>query len=237
MTDRHVAGDLGVYLAGAMEAREGWAVESHLAACGWCTNELRELRQVTALLEGMPPEVLLDGPPDGSDLLLRRTVRQIRREGRRGRRVLGAAAAVLVGAAGVAGGFAYGQQSASSVVAIEQQPPEPPAPQQPAPEQPAPVNALVATATDADTGAEATVTVTPAAGYVRVSAEVEGVPPGERCHMVVVTKDGDREVAFKWITGDGNGEPLSGPALVAVDDIASIDVETEGGRSFVSVPL
>ena len=89
MTDRHVAGDLGVYLAGAMGRREAWGVEQHLAVCGWCTNELRELREVTALFNGMPPELLLDGPPDGSDLLLRRTVRQVRREAGRRRRVVG----------------------------------------------------------------------------------------------------------------------------------------------------
>jgi putative zinc finger protein len=231
MTDRHVAGDLGVYLAGALEPREGWAVESHLAACGWCSNELRELREVTALLDGMPPEVLLDGPPDGSDLLLRRTVRQIRREGRRGRRVLGAAAAVLVGAAGVAGGFAYGQQAGSSVVAVQQPT------QAPAPPLGAPVNALRAEAVDDETGAGASVVVMPAGGYVRVSATVEGVPAGERCRMVVVSKDGDREVAFTWITGEGNGEPLTGSALVAPDDVASVDVETVDGRTFVSVPV
>ena len=236
MTDRHVAGDLGVYLAGALEAREGWAVESHLAACGWCSNELRELREVTALLDGMPPEVLLDGPPDGSDLLLRRTVRQIRREGRRGRRVLGAAAAVLVGAAGVTGGFVYGQQTGSPppVVAQQQQTPAPSAPSAPGE---APANAVVAKATDARTGAEAEVTVTPAAGYVRVAATVEGVPPGERCRLMVVSSDGDREQALQWITGEGNGEPLTGSALVAPDDVVSIDVENEDGEKFVSVPV
>jgi hypothetical protein len=147
--------------------------------------------------------------------------------------VLGAAAAVLVGAAGVAGGFAYGQQSPPSVVAVEQQPPS----AQPTPEPSAPVDALVAKAADAETGAEASVTVMPAAGYVRLSAEIDGVPPGEICRMVVVSKDGDREVAFKWITGEGNGEPHTGSALVAADDIASIDVENVEGRTFVSVPL
>ena len=235
MTDRHVAGDLGVYLAGALEAREGWAVESHLAACGWCSNELRELREVTALLDGMPPEVLLDGPPDGSDLLLRRTVRQIRKDGRRGRRVLGAAAAVLVGAAGVTGGFVYGQQTSAAPPPVVAQQQQPSAPQGPLRE---PADGLVAQATDARTGAAAEVTVVPAAGYVRVSASVEGVPPGERCNMVVVAKDGERKVAFQWITGEGNGEPLTGSALIAPDEVASVDVESEDGRTtFVSVPV
>ncbi|WP_308257914.1 anti-sigma factor [Pseudonocardia lacus] len=187
---------------------------------------------MTALLDGMPPEVLLDGPPDGSDLLLRRTVRQIRKEGRRGRRVLGAAAAVLVGAAGVAGGFVYGQQTGSPPPVVAQQ--QPPTRTDPVE---APVNALVAKATDARTGAEAEVTVMPAAGYVRVSATVEGVPPGERCNMVVVSKDGERRVAFQWVTGEGNGEPLTGSALVAPDEVASVDVENEDGETFVSVPV
>jgi hypothetical protein len=145
--------------------------------------------------------------------------------------VLGAAAAVLVGAAGVAGGFAYGQQAGPAVVAIEQpvQPPAPPVV--------APVDALRAEAVDDRTGAGASVVVMPAGGYVRVSATVEGVPPGESCNMVVVSKDGDRKVAFQWITGEGNGEPLTGSALVAPDDVASVDVESEDGRTFVSVPV
>jgi hypothetical protein len=230
MTDRHVAGDLGVYLAGAMEAREGWAVESHLAACGWCTNELRELREVTALLDGMPPEVLLDGPPDGSDLLLRRTVRQIRREGRRGRRVLGVAAAVVLGTAGVGAGFVYGQQANPAVVVAQPQ----------APVQTAPVDALVGQAVDKETGAQASVTVLPMAGYVRLTATVEGVPPGERCRLVVVSKDGSqREVAFGWVTGDGTvkGDPLTGSAMIAPDDVGSVDVENDDGKTFVTVPI
>ncbi|HZG91303.1 MAG TPA: anti-sigma factor [Pseudonocardia sp.] len=230
MTDRHVAGDLGVYLAGAMEPRDAWGVESHLAVCGWCSTELRELRDVTALLEGMPPEALLDGPPDGGDLLLRRTVRQVRREAGRGRRVAGVAAAVLVGAAGLGGGFWYGQQSA----------PQPPPAVVAAPD-PVPFTqgALTGQAVDPETGAEMAVTVLPTAGWVRLSATTAGIPPGERCRMVVVAEDGTREVAFSWLTGEpgaGTG-PLSGSALVAPEDVAAVEVETEDGRTFVSVPL
>lgn len=232
MTERHVAGDLGVYLAGALERQEGWAVESHLAVCGWCTNELRELREVTALLEGMPPEVLLDGPPDGGDLLLRRTVRQVRREAGRGRRVLGVAAAVVVGAAGVVGGFAFGQQTNPSVVVAQQ-----PAPSVLPTQAPTAPDAVDATATDPRTGARAEVTVTPRAGYVQLAASVQGVTPGERCKMVVVSEDGQREVAFSWITGEGGGEPLTGSAMVALEDVASVEVEAEDGRRFVSVPI
>jgi anti-sigma factor RsiW len=228
MTEHHVAGDLGVYLAGAMEHREGWAVESHLAVCGWCTNELRELQEVTTLLEGMPPELLLDGPPDGSDLLLRRTMRQVRKETGRGRRrVLGVAAALVLGAAGLGGGFWYGQQANPSVVVA--------AP----PSAPSFEGAVSGRAVDAETGASMAVAVLPTAGFVRLSADVDGIPPGERCRVVVVDREGNRQTAFSWLTGDPamDGVALTGSALVAPEDVAAVEVETEDGRKYVTVNL
>jgi hypothetical protein len=229
MTERHVAGDLGVYLAGAMGRPEAWGVEQHLAVCRWCTNELRELREVTALFNGMPPELLLDGPPDGSDLLLRRTVRQVRKEAGRRRRVVGVAAAVLVGAVGLGGGFVYGQQSLSQTVEAAA----------PVAGQTTGAGVMNGSAVDPKTGAQAAVSVMPTAGYVRLSASVNGIPPGERCRMVVVGKDGARETAFSWVTGDAppGGASLTGSALVAPEDVSAVEVENEDGKTFVSVPL
>jgi hypothetical protein len=229
-TEQHVAGDLGVYLAGAMAHRDNWAVEQHLSACGWCSNELRELREVTALLEGMPPEVLLDGPPDGGDLMLRRAVRQVRREvGRGRRRVMGVAAAVLIGAVGIGGGYLYGQNTGGPevVFAAPGQTPE------------SVQGAKSGRAVDAETGAQMVVAVLPTSGWVRLSATVEGIPPGQRCEMIVVGKDGSREVAFGWLTGDAAtaGQPLTGSALVAPENVAAVEVQSEDGRTFVRVPI
>lgn len=227
--EQHVAGDLGVYLAGAMPHRENVFVEQHLSACGWCSNELRELREVTALLEGMPPEVLLDGPPDGGDLMLRRAVKQVRREvGRGRRRVMGVAAAVLIGAVGIGGGYVYGQYTGSpEIVAAPGQTPE------------SVRGAMSGRAVDPESGARMVVAVLPTSGWVRLSATVEGIPPGERCQMVVVGKDGAREVAFSWLTGDAAnaGQPLSGSALVAPENVAAVEVQSEDGRTFVRVPI
>ena len=227
MTERHVAGDLGVYLAGAMEQREGWALESHLGQCGWCTNELRELQQVTALLEGMPPEVLLDGPPDGGDLLLRRTMRQIRKETGRGRWVVrGVAAAVMLGVAGLGVGFVYGQQNSPPVIVTS-------------PGSQLVESALSGRAVDPTTGASMAVALLPTAGWVRLSVDVDGIPPGQRCHLVVVAHDGRRETAFSWLTGDPSmdGVPLTGSVLVAPEDVAAVEVQSEDGRTYVSVDL
>jgi hypothetical protein len=94
-------------------------------------------------------------------------------------------------------------------------------------------------AVDPKTGAQAAVSVVPTAGYVRLSASINGIPTGERCRMVVVAKDGTREVAFSWVTGDPppGGAPLSGSALVAPEDVSSVEVENDDGKTFVSVPL
>ena len=228
MTERHVAGDLAVYLAGALEHREGWEAESHLAVCGWCTNELRELQEVTTLLEGMPPELLLDGPPDGGDLMLRRTVRRIRKEAGVGRRrVLGVAAALVLGTAGVGAGFMYGQQTNASPIVVA------------GADSTRLAGAMSGRAVDAETGASMAVAVLPTAGWVRLSADIDGIPPGERCRVVVVSRDGHRETAFSWLTGDPamDGVALSGSALVAPEDVAAVEVETEDGRTYVSVDL
>lgn len=229
MNDRHVAGDLGVYLAGALDRSERWAVETHLASCRWCANELTELREVTAMLENVPPEVLLDGPPEGGDLLLRRTVRQVRREGSgRGRRLASAAAAVVVAAAGVGGGFLYGQETAPTVTVAA-----------PA-SAPTTDGVLTGRSVDGATGAEMAVAVVPATGWVRLSATIKGIPAGENCRIVVVGADGTRKEAGTWkVSEDGqrDGTTLDGSALVDPQDVRAVEVETDDGKRYVSVPV
>ncbi len=61
------------------------AVEEHLATCAACRRDLEDLTAVTDLLGEVPPEALLEGPPDG-DLVLHRTLRQIRAEAAADRR-------------------------------------------------------------------------------------------------------------------------------------------------------
>lgn len=228
MNDRHIAGDLGVYLAGALGRSERWAVESHLASCRWCASELTELREVTAMLDGVPPEVLLDGPPEGGELLLKRTVRQVRREaGGRGRRVAAAAAAVVLGAAGLGGGYLFGQETTQAVLATQ-------------PSTSSTEGVLTGRAVDDATGAQMSVAVVPAAGWVRLSATVSGIPKGERCRLVVVGANGVREAAGNWLVteeGAQGGTTLDGSALVAPQDVRAVEVETTDGKRYVSVPV
>ena len=75
----HDPGELGALALGLLDPQRTRAVEEHLARCAACRRDLEDLTAVTDLLGEVPPEALLDGPPDG-DLVLQRTLRQIRAE-------------------------------------------------------------------------------------------------------------------------------------------------------------
>jgi hypothetical protein len=187
-------------------------------------------------LEAVPEAMLLDGPPEGGDLLLQRTLRQIRDEsaGRRHRRTaLVSAAAAVVVAAAIASGVVVGRGTAESGPAIAL-----PTPSQV--EQTTIPGTKTATAVDAGTGARITVAVAPAPGWVRIKAAVTEIPEGERCLLQVVAKDGTVVLAGSWVVskkGAGEGTTLDGSALVAPADVASVRVVTVTGKRYVSAAV
>lgn len=225
MSLEHDSRSLGAYVLGALDRQEIRAMEQHLASCRRCQAELAELRMARAALDGLPPEAVLDGPPDGGDLLLQRTLRQIRRETGlqvRRRRTMAATAAVVVAVAFAGGGVALGRTIAPAGVSQA----EP--------------GSRTATASDTATGAKMTVSVRPAAGWVRVNASVAGIPKGQKCRLYVVARDGTREEAGSWLVsaaGARDGTELDGAALVAPGDVASVEVENFSGQKYVSVTL
>jgi Putative zinc-finger len=227
--------DIAGYLLETLSPDERRQAEEHFAGCAECRSEVESLQEWSAALRDVPEAMLLDGPPDDADLLLQRTLRQVRDEssGRRHRRtalVTGAAAAVL--AAAVAGGVAVGRSTV----------PESPPIAQPAPSAVAstPPGTRVAAATDPSTGARISVTVVPAAGWVRVNATVGGIPAGERCRLEVVGRDRTAVLAGSWLVspaGEANGTTLNGSALIGPAQVASVRVVNTAGRQFVSVPV
>ncbi|MFD9732856.1 anti-sigma factor family protein [Umezawaea sp. NPDC059074] len=234
MTTQHDPQLLGAYVLGALDEQEARAVEEHLAGCPECTAELEDLRAMEASLGDVPPEALLDGPPEGGDLLLQRTLRQMRTERggavRRRQFALGAAAAV-VAAVVLGSGVVVGRSTAPITDAL-------PSPASSAATPPA--GTKVSTFTDPNTGARMTVQVKPAAGWVRVNAAVGGIPQNEKCRLFVVAKDGHREEIGSWLvskTGEAEGTNLDGSALISPEDVASVEVVNFDGKSFVSVPV
>lgn len=233
---------LGPYSLGVLDAAEVRFVDEHLAGCESCREELAGLNEMTQLLGEVPPEAFIEGPPDDGDLLLQRTLRQVRAEraepvealppaepidtrpspGRR--RLLLVAAAVALIAGGLAGGVLIGRQTVDPVATPSVSVP----------------GEKTATATDRSTGTTMAATVVPKVGWVAVKVKVEHLPVGAQCELRVTDTSGRSFVAGSWLVsekGAREGHLIDGAALVPIDKVKSVDVVTFQGQRMVSVPL
>ncbi|MFD5831368.1 anti-sigma factor [Lentzea sp. NPDC060358] len=172
------------------------------------TNELNENDM---LMEELPPEAALDGPPPNADHLLRRTLGTVREERHRAVRRRGRVAAVtstFVVAGVLAGGVWMGQ-------------------------------GLGVGETDAvlkgtsEQGAQMAVRVTDTEGGLRLVATVDGVEDGEACWLVVHTTDGRTFTAGSWRAHAGE-VTLAGSAMVRAGDVAGVSVVDHDRRPLVT---
>jgi len=227
---------LGAYALGALDPGEAADFERrHLQTCAQCRFDLNELVALRESLDEVPPEAFLDGPPEGGDLLLQKTLRRVRDEEtavparstpRRGLALV--AAAVLVVAA-LGGGILVGRQtgSDSAPIAIPAPPTEVP-------------GTKSVEGRDPTTGVQLAASVSPFQGWVRVNVAVKGVHAGEKCLLQVTTKDGQSVTAGSWQVSEkweSQGFSLDGSALVAPDDVKSVDIVTVDGRKLVSAQV
>jgi anti-sigma factor RsiW len=229
----HQTEALGAYALGALDDRETAEVREHLAQCAECRAELEAVNMMAETLGEIPPEAFLDGPPDGGDLLLQRTLRAVRAErssSKRGRGVIGAAAAAIAVVVAIGGGVLIGEQGSTSVAS------GPPSTTIPPTSQPTFVPGTT-TISGTAAGARLTATIIPAPGWIRVNASVTGIPAGEQCQLIVVSRSGQHVVAGGWLVSPkvaANGVNLDGSALIASDQIASIQVQNLAGHTFVT---
>lgn len=230
--EEHLNESLGAYVLGALDEHETREVEAHLATCDRCRADVEELGKLRNALGEVPPEAFLAGPPDDGDLVLQRTLRQVRAEkqsGVRARRLLVTAAAVVAVAIALGGGVLLGKGNGPSTpVAL---PPQSTG---------APTTTAVAGTKEMfgrNGGAQLVVTVTPAAGWVRVNASVTGIPAGQQCQLIVVSKSGQTEVAGSWLVSQKaatKGTNLDGAALIPPDQVAAVEVRNFAGHMFVT---
>ncbi|MFB9683824.1 anti-sigma factor family protein [Amycolatopsis plumensis] len=228
---------LGAYALGALDPHEAADFERrHLQTCAQCRFDLNELVALRDSLDEVPPEAFLDGPPEGGDLLLQKTLRRVRDEEERvaparsgGRRGLALVAAAVLVVAALGGGVLVGRQTA-----------EPPPQALPAP----PPSGVPGTKTvegrDPTTGVQLAASIIPFQGWVKTDVSVKGVKAGEKCLLQVVTKDGKAVTAGSWQVSEkweSQGFNLDGSALVAPDDVKSIDIVTVDGRKLVSAQV
>lgn len=223
--------ELLAYGLGKLDDDEEQRVRVHLRECAAARAEFAELQETALLLDEVPPELFLDGPPDADlpgEFGLQRALSRIRSEegqGRQRRRMrLVAAVAVLLALVG-AGSAAAGRASAPGVIVA--------APAAPSGNQPA---GRLVSGSNGQIGAAAV--VTPASGWVRIALTATGLPPGEHCSVVVIARDGTEATAATWVVPQPSGQgdtTIDGSASVPPDAVAAITVRDHTGAPLVSL--
>ncbi|TCO44299.1 putative zinc finger protein [Kribbella antiqua] len=221
----HDRSQLGAYALGALEPDEVREMDEHLATCPECRAELAELEEMKEFLGEVPPEAFLDGPPADGDLLLQRTLRQVRtapepQKKQRSRWLWIAAALVLIAGA-LGGGVLIGRQTVDQVA-------EPPA------------GSRQVSTTDAVTGTTMDTTVEPRAGWSWIQVHLTGLTAGAECEMLVTDKSGKTWGAGSWVVSEKaarDGSYFGGGVLVPLDQVRSVEIRTVQGKHVVTTAL
>jgi len=226
----HDRTQLGAYALGALEPGEVQEVDEHLATCAECRAEVDELEELKEFLGEVPPEAFLDGPPEGGDLLLQRTLREVRAltpesapmpiPVKRRSRWLLVAAAVLVVAGALGGGVAIGRSTAPDNAPV--------------------AGSKVVTATDTTTGTTMVTTVEPRGGWSWIRVNLKGLKAGAECEMFVTDTSGRTWGAGSWVVSPKaarEGSAFGGGVLVPLDQVRSVEIKTVQGQRVVAATV
>jgi hypothetical protein len=199
---------LGVYVLGAIDPAERALVDSHLATCRDCRDELAGLAGLPALLARVSTEEAIalaatpgPFPASAGEALeppreLLATVLDLtaaRRRKRRWREASLAVAAALVIAVGVFGGLRLGSGPAqpATVAAGSLWAGNPTGPWE--------------TATGRSGTMTATVSYRSMGWGTQAAAKVSGIPIGTSCQLWVIDSQGQRVLAGGWVTDNNEG--------------------------------
>jgi Putative zinc-finger len=200
---------LGVYVLGAIDPAERAQVDSHLAGCRDCRDELAGLAGIPALLSRVGAEEAFalaesDGPPatlaavgQGAAEPPRELLATVidltsaRRRRRRWRDASIGIAAALVIAAGVVGGLRLGSS--------------PPQASEASAQFPGPAAGPWQTVSGQSQGMTATVMYRPMGWGTQLAAEVSGIPIGTKCQMWAIGAGGTRTLVGSWDTDNREG--------------------------------
>jgi hypothetical protein len=191
---------LGVYVLGAIDPAERGLVDAHVATCRDCRDELAGLAGLPALLARVNPDevsriraddtvrTVTDDQPPAELLGTVRSLAEARR--RRNRwRFLASAAAVVVIAAGLFGGL----RSMGSTTVVHG----------PSAVGSAPWES--AQATGKPTGVTASIRYSEQLWGDAFAVEVDGIPIGTTCALLVVHPDGTKTQVAAWTTARDEG--------------------------------
>jgi hypothetical protein len=227
---------LGVYVLGAIDPAERALVDSHLATCRDCRDELAGLAGLPALLARVSTEeaialAVADGPAAAFDEMpeppreLLATVLDLTAARRRRRRWqeigLGLAAALVI-ATGVFGGLRLSAGSAPPSTATGMFP---------------------GTANSAwDNVQGQTGTMTAEVSYrsmgwgTQLDTKVTGIPVGTSCQLYVIDSTGQRVLVGGWVTDNDEGNVwYPGSAAVPSKDVTGFQLTVAHGQT-IDIP-
>ncbi|TMQ98321.1 hypothetical protein ETD83_19385 [Actinomadura soli] len=237
---------LGVYVLGALDPAERSQVESHLAGCPVCRDELAGLAGLPAMLGRVDEAQLAElagPPPELLDGLLARAAEQRGRRlaplGRRAgggpgraRRVarwapLAAAACLLLVIGALFGGLVFSSGSDETV-----SPPPSPSPSA----SPSPGAERIA-ATNPKTNIKGYVLLTKKKWGTEVELHLAGVPKGSHCRLLVIARDGRRDALGSWYVpyDKGYGE-YTGSTMFPRGQLFSFEIVGLDGKPLLTIP-
>lgn len=223
---REVRAALGVYVVGAIDPADRALVDSHLAWCTDCREELAGLAALPGQLGSVPDADVTrlvldapgrDGPPEAVLRSLLERAAALRRRLRWRRAAAALAVAVIASGGAVAVSRVWGPAApppaASALPWVE-----------------------MAHGRDPLTGVAATVRYLAQPWGIQMQVQVSGLSPGTRCELLVVGPGG-RVVAGGWTVAAGHMDawyPASAP--LGEPGVRGFVVASETGKALVSVP-
>lgn len=199
---------LGAYVLGALDAVERQAVDAHLGRCQHCRDELAGLAALPGLLGRLSGEEAQAARVPPSDAPLRGALATLSRRRRRRFRLAAVAAVAVLALAG-----------GTAMVAALRPPAASPA----------------ATVQSNTGGVQAQVSAVARGWGSEVSLRLTGVPPGTRCSLVVIARDGRREVAATWQVTYAGSARVTGATSIGVDQLAGYAIVTDRGQTLLSI--
>ncbi|MGP4027542.1 anti-sigma factor family protein [Actinomadura sp. 3N407] len=242
---------LGSYVLGSLDSGERSQVETHLADCPACRDELAGLAGLPAML-GRVEESQLDQmagpPPELLDGLLARAAERRRGSlgslgslglpGPLGRRAggrgpgwapLATAACLLLVIGALFGGFLlpFGSQNAAS--------PPPSASPSASPAITGDVERIAAE--NPETNIKGYVLLKKKRWGTEVELHLAGVPKGSRCRLLVIARDGRRDALGSWYVpyDEGYGE-YRGSTMFPRGQLFSFEIVGLGGQPLLTIP-
>ncbi|MBA4860364.1 zf-HC2 domain-containing protein [Streptomyces sp. PSKA54] len=246
---------VGAYALGILGDAEATAFEAHLAGCDWCAQQLEELAGMEPMLAALADLPGTQGDPVreqfGAQLVVKPSPRLTERlvdevaarraaKRRRGLYLVAAAAALIIG-----GPLTVMAVDGDGTKTLADPHPTSPAEHAFFNDMPEKVQA-----TDASTKVTATIGMEKKAWGTHTVLELQNVKGPEKCSLIAVGKNGERETVTTWsVPKWGYGIPGSthetakhplyvhGGAALARNDIDHFEVETFDGKRLVEVDV